>query len=169
MEGVKRVTHAAVGEKHSLALQSWCATPLALRMRSASSGALSSALSGHMDRAASAAESVGLAGPWEEEEGLREQRSSALEDAEKSAYWRSLEALQGPSSRYARLFGGVAGPTCPHLPASFLDGSSAHVQQLPDIRPSDPTPINCLCFVAAGLLETTTRILSGRVCNGGGK
>ena len=97
------MTHAAVGEKHSLALQSWCAAPLALRMRSASSGALSSALSGHMDRAASAAESVGLAGPWEEEEGLRDQRSSALEDAETSAYWRSLEALQGPSSRCGRL------------------------------------------------------------------
>ncbi|CAL8469414.1 g8955 [Coccomyxa elongata] len=110
VEGVKRVTHAAVGEKHSLALQSWCATPLALRMRSASSGALSTALSGHMDRAASAAESVGLAGPWEEEEVMREQRSSGLEDAEKSAYWRSLEALQGPSSRPAsagRQLGGI--------------------------------------------------------------
>ncbi len=138
MEGVKRVTHAAVGEKHSLALQSWCATPLALRMRSASSGALSSALSGHMDRAASAAESVGLAGPWEEEEVTREQRSSALEDAEKSAYWRSLEALQGPSSRYARLFGWwFAQFLVPHAPPtpSFHGGSSAsvsHVQQLPD-------------------------------------
>ncbi|EIE21610.1 RCC1/BLIP-II [Coccomyxa subellipsoidea C-169] len=68
VEGVKRVTHAAVGEKHSLALQSWCATPLALRMRSAPSGALSSALSGLLDRAASAVDSEGLPGPLEEME-----------------------------------------------------------------------------------------------------
>lgn len=101
VEGVKRVTHAAVGEKHSLALQSWCATPLSMRLRSASSGALSSAASGLLDRAASAAVSEGLAGPMEEYELAREQQMHAAEDAEAASYWHSLESLQGPASRWA--------------------------------------------------------------------
>ncbi|KAK9908199.1 hypothetical protein WJX75_004163 [Coccomyxa subellipsoidea] len=99
VEGVKRVTHAAVGEKHSLALQSWCATPLSMRLRSASSGALSSAASGLLDRAASAAVLEGLAGPMEEYELAREQQMHAAEDAEAASYWHSLESLQGPASR----------------------------------------------------------------------
>ena len=93
------MTHVAVGEKHSLALQSWCATPLALRLRSASSGALSSAASGLLNRAASAAESEGLAGPMEEYELATEQHMHAAEDADAASYWCSLEALQGPSGR----------------------------------------------------------------------
>lgn len=97
------MTHAAVGEKHSLALQSWCATPLALRMRSAASSAgLATASNAQLDRAASAAESEGLAGPlWEEDEPTAEQHSKAAEDAETTAYWRSLEAVQGPYCRCA--------------------------------------------------------------------
>ena len=98
------MTHAAVGEKHSLALQSWCATPLALRMRSAPSGALSSALSGLLDRAASAVDSEGLPGPLEEMELVSEQIAHAAEDAETAAYWRSLEVLQSPSSRWASMY-----------------------------------------------------------------
>ena len=39
VEGVKRVTKVAVGEKHSLALQSWCVAPVGLQLPSVAAAA----------------------------------------------------------------------------------------------------------------------------------
>jgi hypothetical protein len=103
IEGVKRVTLAAVGEKHSLALQAWCSAPLAMRARLAPSQLArlahqpsfgtrpSSALS---ERALSTALSEGLAGPLD----LLETQMRDVQNPT-PAYWHSLEAVPGPGSR----------------------------------------------------------------------
>ena len=103
IEGVKRVTLAAVGEKHSLALQAWCSAPLAMQARLAPSqqGRLahepslgthpSSALS---ERALSSALSEGLSGPLD----LLEAQMPDIQNPT-PVYWQSLEAVPGPGSR----------------------------------------------------------------------
>ena len=103
IEGVKRVTLAAVGEKHSLALQAWCSAPLAMQAWLAPSQQArlahqpsfgtrpSSALS---ERALSTALSEGLSGPLD----LLEAQVPDIQNPT-PAYWQSLEAVPGPGSR----------------------------------------------------------------------
>ena len=97
---MKRVTLAAVGEKHSLALQSWCSAPVSMRARLAPAQSLSSRpMSGLSDRDSSAAFSEALSGPLDSLEALVAAEGRPHSDS--SAYWRSLEAVPGPGSRQA--------------------------------------------------------------------
>ena len=98
VEGVKRVTAAAVGEKHSLALQSWCSAPMSMRARLAPAQSLSSRpMSGLSDRDSSIVFSEALSGPIDSLEALL--AAEARPHSDSSAYWRSLEAVPGPGSR----------------------------------------------------------------------
>ncbi len=98
VEGVKRVTLAAVGEKHSLALQSWCSAPISMCARLAPAQSLSSRpMSGLSDRDSSMVFSEALSGPLDSLEGLLAAEARPRTDS--SAYWRSLEAVPGPGSR----------------------------------------------------------------------
>lgn len=104
IEGVKRVTLAAVGEKHSLALQSWCSAPLSMRARLAPGQALAGRPgSGLGERALSRALSEGLAGPIDSMEALLATEARPQSERDSAAYWQSLEVVPGPGSRWAAL------------------------------------------------------------------
>lgn len=97
---MKRVTLAAVGEKHSLALQSWCSAPISMRQRLAPAHAFSSRpMSGLSDSNMSRAFSEAFSGPNNSMEALI--AAEAQPQSDSSAYWQSLEAVPGPGSRYA--------------------------------------------------------------------
>lgn len=92
------MTLAAVGEKHSLALQSWCSAPVCMRARLAPAQSLSSRpMSGLSDRDSNADLAEALSGPIDSLEALL--TAEARPHSDTTAYWRSLEAVPGPGSR----------------------------------------------------------------------
>ena len=101
MEGVKRVTQAAVGEKHSLALQSWCSAPVGMRARLAPVQALPSRPCSGLSEARSLSRTLseGLAGPLDSAEALLAAERRPQSDS--AAYWQSLDGVPGPGSRSA--------------------------------------------------------------------
>ena len=98
---MKRVTQAAVGEKHSLALQSWCSAPVSMRARLAPAQALPGRpCSGFSEaRSLSRTLSEGLTGPLDSAEALLAAERGPQSDG--AAYWQSLDGVPGPGSRSA--------------------------------------------------------------------
>lgn len=98
VEGLKRAMGVAVGEKHSLALQRWCAAPLPLRAALAAPAeeAAAHVPGGCLERRAS------LASTLDEDDGACSSGGAGREADDNAAYWGSLEALQAaPPARCA--------------------------------------------------------------------
>ena len=95
------MTQAAVGEKHSLALQSWCSAPGSMRARLAPAQALASRPCSGLSEARSLSRTLseGLAGPLESAEALLVAERRPQSDS--AAYWQSLDGVPGPGSRSA--------------------------------------------------------------------
>ena len=97
------MTQAAVGEKHSLALQSWCSAPASMRARLAPAQALASRPCSGLSEVRSLSQTLseGLSsGPLDSMDALlAAERGPGSEGA---AYWQSLDGVPGPGSRSAR-------------------------------------------------------------------
>jgi len=110
VDGVKRITHVAVGEKHSLALQHWAAAPLPPGAAAAAAAAAAPAAA---EDDADAATDGWLLSPRSDAPDLAPGGAGAA-GARGAAYWALLEAAaQGRSgsrraaaalARSARLF-----------------------------------------------------------------
>lgn len=158
IEGVKRVTLAAVGEKHSLALQAWCSAPLAMQARLAPSqqGRLahqpsfgtrpSSALS---ERALSTALSEGLSGPLD----LLEAQMPDIQNPT-PAYWQSLEAVPGPGPRCGSAVTGCLWMYCSVLQAfdQSCPGGQGGSSRQPYADDEHQTHAHCHSSVPAAIL-----------------